>query len=132
MSDLNGAMLADHSYSILRRNQTPPVYRGIIVESGQSFRRAQGFESLKDLLDSLVTQIDPQSDNNTVLRACLRTGAGPDEDLPIPSASIEHDALSYFRLLQAIEHFRERLKAATETRSEEHPSELQSLMRLSY
>lgn len=111
----NEAMLADHSYSILLRNQTPPVYRGIIVESGQSFRRAQGFESLKDLLDSLVTQIDPQSDNNTVLRACLRTGAGPDEDLPIPSASIEHDALSYFRLFQAIEHFRERLNAVTET-----------------
>lgn len=110
----NEAMLADHSYSILCRDQSPPVYRGLIIESGQSFRRAQGYDSLKDLLDSLVARINPQSDNNAVLRACLRTGTGPDEDLPVASASIEHDALSYFRLFQAIEHFRGRLLAVTD------------------
>ncbi|UVM39520.1 hypothetical protein LOY28_03530 [Pseudomonas sp. B21-017] len=116
----NEAMLADHSYSILLQNQAPPVYRGIIVESGQSFRRAQGFESLKDLLDSLVAGIDPHSNTNTVLRPCLRTGAGADEDPPLPSAAIEQDALSYFRLFQAIEQFRERLGVVTDTAQLEH------------
>ncbi|CAI8727510.1 PLD phosphodiesterase domain-containing protein [Pseudomonas sp. IT-196MI5] len=111
----NEAMLADHSYSILLRKKSPAVFRGMIVESGQSFRRAQGFESLKDLLDSLVAGVDPNSDTTTVLRPCLRNGGEPDEKLTVPSLVIEQDALSYFRLFQAIEQYRERLRATTDS-----------------
>ncbi|MDD1956912.1 hypothetical protein NP552_17870 [Pseudomonas sp. 8209] len=110
----NEAMLADHSYGVLLRRKGPAVFRGIILESGQSFRRAQGFESLKDLLDSLVAGVDPNSDTNTVLRACLRNGAGPDEEPAAPSPVTEQDALSYFRLFQAIEQYRERLRSASD------------------
>ncbi|QBZ90021.1 hypothetical protein EPZ47_15260 [Pseudomonas viciae] len=128
----NEAMLADHSYGILLRKNSPAVFRGIIVESGQSFRRAQSFESLKDLLDSLLAGVDPNSDTNTVLRSCLRNGAGPDEDLTAPSTVIEQDALSYFRLFHAVEQYRERLRAASDTVQLElwvfgHPGCLQEL-----
>jgi hypothetical protein len=125
----NEAMLADHSYAILLRKKGPAVFRGIIVESGQSFRRVQGFESLKDLLDSLVAGVDPNSDTNTVLRACLHNGAGPDEDPTTPSPVIEQDALSYFRLFQAIEQYRERLRAASDIEQWAfvHPGCLQEL-----
>ncbi|WP_430443845.1 MAG: hypothetical protein ACQZ2J_23430 [Pseudomonas piscis] len=125
----NEAMLADHSYGILLCKKGPAVFRGVIVENGQSFRRVQGFESLKDLLDSLVAGVDPNSDTNTVLRACLRNGAGPDEDPTAPSPVIEQDALSYFRLFQAIEQYRERLRAASDIErwAFVHPGCLQEL-----
>lgn len=125
----NEAMLADHSYAILLRKKGPAVFRGIIVETDQSFRRVQGFESLKDLLDSLVAGVDPNSDSNTVLRACLRNSAGPDEYPMSPSHVIEQDALSYFRLFQAIEQYRERLRAASDIEQWAfvHPGCLQEL-----
>lgn len=125
----NEAMLADHSYAVLLRKKGPAVFRGIIVESDQSFRRVQGFESLKDLLDSLVAGVDPNSDTNTVLRACLRNSAGPDEEPMAPSPVNEQDALSYFRLFQAIEQYRERLRAASDIEQWEfvHPGCLQEL-----
>lgn len=103
----NEALLADHSYAVHYQGQV--VYRGLIVESGQSHRRAQGFDSLKDLLDNLLSQVDPRTCDAVLLRECLRTGTGPDEEPPAPLLAVEQDALSYFRLFQAIEQFRQRL-----------------------
>ncbi len=104
----NEALLLDHSYAVLLNGKT--VYRGLILELGQSHRRAQGYESLRDLLDSLVNQTVPGSNDNLVLRDTLRNSGGPDEELPIPAMQEEGEGLSYFRVFTAFEYFRQRLR----------------------
>lgn len=104
----NEALLSDHSYAIVLNGKT--VYRGLILELGQSHRRAQGYETLSDLLDSLVNQTEPGSNDKLVLRDSLRNSGGPDEDLPIPAMDTDVEALSYFRVFTAFEYFRQRLR----------------------
>lgn len=104
----NEVLLADHSFAVVLRGET--VYRGLILETGQSYRRAQGFDSLKDLFDSLIAGTDPAISDTLVLRGRLRDSAGPDEEVPLPSVKVEQDALSYFRLFQAIELYHQRLQ----------------------
>lgn len=105
----NEALLSDHSYAVELRGVT--VYRGLILELGQNYRRAQGYDTLQDLLDGLVNGDDPTTTDKVVLREVLRNGGGPDEDLPLPVVVKSHDTMTYFRLFYAIEQYRLRLRA---------------------
>lgn len=106
----NESLLADHSYAVMLKGET--VYRGLILETGQVYRRAQGFDSLKELFDCVIAGVDPTGGDRAVLRPGLRGGSGPDEEVPQPQVRVEQDALSYFRLFQAIELYAQRLQQA--------------------
>lgn len=105
----NEALLSDHSYAVELQGVT--VYRGLILELGQKYRRAQGYDTLQDLLDGLVNGDDPTTTDKVVLRDVLRNGGGPDEELPLPVVAKSHDTMTYFRLFYAIEQYRLRLRA---------------------
>lgn len=104
----NERLLADHSFAIQLKGKT--VYRGLILEINQEYRRSLDFDSLKDLIDSLISGTDPMAFGMTSMRKGLHSGEGPDEDDPLPNVKVEQDALSYFRLFQALEQFRKRLQ----------------------
>ncbi|OWY38177.1 hypothetical protein CEK28_12930 [Xenophilus sp. AP218F] len=104
----NEQLLADHSFAIQLEGKT--VYRGLVLETNQEYRRSLDFDSLKDLIDNLISGTAPMASGMTTIRKSLHSGVGPDEDDPLPNVKIEQDALSYFRLFQAIEQFRKRLQ----------------------
>lgn len=104
----NEALLADHCYVVERNGDVE--YRGLILESGQSHRRGQGYDSLKELLDSLVNNEDPKGGTNTKLRKPLRHNDVPDGGDPDAPAESSVDSLSYFRMFHAFEQFRKELQ----------------------
>jgi hypothetical protein len=104
----NEELLANHSFAIQLKGKT--VYRGLILETNQEYRRALNFDSLKDLIDSLISDTGPMAPGMTTMRKGLHSGEGPDEDDPQPNIKVEQDALSYFRLFQAMEQFQKRLQ----------------------
>lgn len=105
----NEALLSNHNYIIEHKGSA--IYQGLILESCQAYRRAQGYETLKDLLDSLVNEVDINSNDNITLRDSQSLTSGPDERYVLPAQNEAQDSLSYFRLFHAIEQFRQRLLA---------------------
>ena len=103
----NEALLADHGYEVWCGNSLE--YRGLVLETGQTHRRAQGYDSLKDLLNDLIEGVEPGSSGKPRLRTVLRNDDVPD-DVPAPLASVDAGRLSYFRLFHAFEQFRQRLR----------------------
>ncbi|VVD78197.1 hypothetical protein PCO31110_00986 [Pandoraea communis] len=104
------ALLANHCYEVVRSGSVE--FRGLIVETGQDYRRAQGYDSLKDLLNDLVNDVDPKGIGTAQLRKVLRHNGVPEEELGSPIISANGGNLSYFRLFHAFEQFRKRLQAA--------------------
>ncbi|MBB5211491.1 phospholipase D-like domain-containing protein [Microbulbifer hydrolyticus] len=106
------ALLARHFYQIL--SSDGETIRGLIIETGQRYRRAQSFETLKDLFDSLVTNSDPDTNGKLVLHPSLRSDDEPDEALPLATDGDSSEELTYFRLFYAMKQFRARLETCTE------------------
>ena len=109
----SAALLNHHFYTV--EAEGIEVYRGLIVETGQNFRRAQGFESLKDLFDSLVANIDPEANGKLVLHSSLRDAELMEEDIFLPDEPALPEELSYFRLFYAMKQFRQRLLESSES-----------------
>ncbi|MBY6212365.1 hypothetical protein KUV95_12470 [Microbulbifer agarilyticus] len=104
----SAAVLSNHFFSV--ESGKVEIYRGLIIEIGQGYRRSQGFETLKDLFDSLVANTDPETNSKVVLHPILRDMELTSEE---PLQSLEPDApeeLSYFRLFFAMKQFRQRLE----------------------
>ena len=126
----NEALLADHSYEIWRDGQLE--LRGLVQESGTTHRRAQGYDSLKDLLNDLINGVNSKTSTTPRLRSVLRHDDLADEAL-VPSATHENDSVTYFRLFHAFEQLRKRLLEATSMDSLErllfvYPGSVQELV----
>ena len=126
----NEALLADHSYEIWRDGQLE--FRGLVQESGTTHRRAQGYDSLKDLLNDLINGVNSKTSITPRLRSVLRHDDLADEAL-VPSATHENDSVTYFRLFHAFEQLRKRLLEATSMDSLErllfvYPGSVQELV----
>lgn len=106
----NEALLADHGYEVWCEGKLE--YRGLILETGQTHRRAQGYDSLKDLLNDLVNDVEPGSSGTLRLRPVLRNDDVPSDEPNVPAVVADGGGLSYFRLFHAFEQFRSRLLAA--------------------
>jgi len=106
----NEALLADHCFEVWRDGQLK--FRGLVQESGSSHRRAQGYDSLKDLLNDLINGEDPKTSTKPRLRPILRHDDLADEALDT-SAADASDSLTYFRLFHAFEQLRKRLHEAS-------------------
>ncbi|APW48655.1 phospholipase D-like domain-containing protein [Rhodoferax antarcticus] len=104
----NEALLADHCYEVWRDGNLE--YRGLVQETGQDHRRAQSYDSLKDLLNDLINGITPGADGNQRLRKVLRHGDVPDDEPVPPPVGADGGGMSYFRLFHAFEQFRKRLR----------------------
>lgn len=104
----NEALLADHSYEVWRGNSLE--YRGLVLETGLSHRRAQGYDSLKDLLNDWVEGVEPIGRGKLRLRPVLRNNDVPDDEPAPPAIADDAGGLSYFRVFHAFEQFRQRLR----------------------
>lgn len=104
----NEALLADHCYEVWREGGLE--YRGLVQETGQNYRPSQGYDSLRDLLNDLVNEIEPGTSGVTRLRRVLRNNDVPDDEPITPDLSLDNSGLSYFRLFHAFEQFRQRLR----------------------
>ena len=106
----NEALLADHCYEVWRDGQLE--FRGLVLESGATHRRAQCYDSLKDLLNDLINGVDSKTSTKSRLRPILRHDDLTDEAFD-KSATNASDSLTYFRLFHAFEQLRKRLCEAT-------------------
>lgn len=103
----NEDLLADHFYQVLLDGEI--VYQGLIIESGQKFRRSQGYSSLQELLNSYVSHTTPDDDDNVGLRDVLRNNDSPDEAAFDVVSESTIASVSYFRLFYAMREYRKRL-----------------------
>lgn len=103
----NEALLADHGYEVWRSDSLE--YRGLVLETNQTHRRAQGYDSLKDLLNDWVEGVEPDGSSKPRLRHVLRNDAVPDDEPAPPAIAADAGGLSYFRVFHAFEQFRQRL-----------------------
>jgi hypothetical protein len=102
-------ILTQHTFDIVVNDNI--IYRGLILETNVLDRRVQAYDSLNDLLDSLITQIGFDSLNCTTTREELKVdGELFDEEVEIRDVSTEPTA-SYFRLFQATSNFEKYLKS---------------------
>lgn len=106
----NEALLADHCYEVWRDGQL--VFRGLVQESSTAHRRAQGYDSLKDLLNDLITGVDSKTSTTPRLRQVLRHDDLTDEVFDTTTINAS-DSLTYFRLFHAFELLRKRLREST-------------------
>ncbi|MES2040071.1 MAG: hypothetical protein V4495_19825 [Pseudomonadota bacterium] len=104
----NEQLLADHSFTVHLKSKT--VYRGLILEINQEYRRSMDFNSLNDLIDNLISGVDPIESGLAAVRKSRGSEGSPDEVEPLPNVKAEQSALSYYRLFQALEQFRKRLQ----------------------
>lgn len=107
----NEALLADHGYEVWRGDSLE--YRGLVQETEQAHRRAQGYDSLKDLLNDLVEGLEPSDSGKPRLRPVLRNDDVPDDESAPPAIAADAAELSYFRVFHAFEQFRQRLQDVT-------------------
>lgn len=84
-------------------------WQGIIHEEEQMFRRVNGFDTLHDLLNSYIDDVDPQENDSVHLRESLREGHSAEDELPINHSFVHANATSYFRLFYALDKRRQHL-----------------------
>jgi hypothetical protein len=106
----NDSLLADHCYEVWRDDQLE--FRGLVQEIGTAHRNAQGYDSLKDLLNDLINGVDWKTTTKPRLRPVLGHDDLKDEALET-SVTDTSDSLTYFRLFHAFEQLRKRLHEAT-------------------
>lgn len=106
----NEALLADHCYEVWLDGQL--LFRGLVQESSTAHRRAQGYDSLKDLLNDLITSVDSKTSTTAHLRQVLRHDELTDEAFDTTTTDVS-DSLTYFRLFHAFEQLRKRLREST-------------------
>ena len=108
-------MLTQHFYTVIRPGEAD--WQGIIHEVGQAFRRVNGFDSLHDLLNSYISDVDPQDNDAVHLRETLRDGDSAEDAPPEEKPQVQTSATSYFRLFYALEKRREQLEALNDDAS---------------
>lgn len=108
-------VLTQHFYTVIRPGEAD--WQGIIHEVGQAFRRVNGFDSLHDLLNSYISDVDPQDNDAVHLRESLRDGDSAEDAPPEEKPQVQTSATSYFRLFYALEKRREQLEALNDDAS---------------
>ena len=113
----DSALLRDRVFRI--QYDGKEILRGLVSETNVGSRRAQTFNSLKDLLEALVFGDDPRSLTDLPLRGPDDSDSFPDDALGQPEAGSElldreiseHSSISYFRLFKCMHDYRARFDA---------------------
>lgn len=108
-------VLTQHFYTVIRPGEAD--WQGIIHEVGQAFRRVNGFDTLHDLLNSYISDVDPQDNDAVQLRESLRDGDSAEDAPPEDKPLVQTSATSYFRLFYALEKRREQLETLNDDAS---------------
>jgi hypothetical protein len=91
------------------------VYRALVTETGLSYRRAQAFESLGDLLNAFVFGGEPGPGDDVPFRIppSQNSESLENEFIDASQVAVSQTAgdISYFRLFQATHQYCEKLKA---------------------
>jgi len=106
-------LLAEHRFEVIQEGKV--IYRGLITETGLSFRRAQAFASLGELLDAFVLDGDPGPGDAIPFRIPVNENG---ESMAHESINEEHaewisqeKGISYFRLFQATHQYSQKIEA---------------------
>lgn len=108
-------VLTQHFYTVIRPGEAD--WQGVIHEVGQAFRRVNGFDTLHDLLNSYICDVDPQDNDAVQLRETLCDGDSAEDALPEEKPPVQTRATSYFRLFYALEKRREHLETLNDDAS---------------
>ncbi|MFP9469318.1 hypothetical protein AB6D37_11350 [Pectobacterium brasiliense] len=98
-------LLTQHFYTVSTQGEAD--WQGIIHEEQQEFRRVNGFDSLHDLLNSYIDDVDPQENDSVQLRELFRDGNSAEDELPTNHSFAHANATSYFRLFYALDKRRQ-------------------------
>lgn len=101
-------LLNQHSFDVLLKKDV--VYRGMIIETNPMHRRVQAYENLNDLLDSLISQADPELSDNSAIRDVLKGDAELYDEVEDLVATTNVATSSYFRLFKATDNFEQKLR----------------------
>ena len=111
-----GSLLSDHRFDVLCKDVN--VYRGLVTETGLPFRRAQSFESLKDLFDAFILGAEPGVGDPVPF--CIPTDDRNnfiedefDTEMQTQVTASDTD-ISYFRLFQAAQHYAGKIDAISQ------------------
>ena len=102
------ALLNQHSFDVFLKKDV--VYRGMIIETNPMHRRVQAYENLNDLLDSLISQTDPELSDDTTIRDVLNGDAELYDEVEDLIATTNLATSSYFRLFKATDNFEQQLR----------------------
>ena len=107
------ALLHERRFQVVQGKKE--VYRALITEIGQAYRRAQAFESLNDLLDAFVFSGEAGPGDDVPFRIPASQNSESLADEFIKTSQVEMSPtggdISYFRLFQATHQYGEKLKA---------------------
>ncbi len=107
-------LLEEHRFYVRLNKELK--FTGLITESDISYRRSQGFGTLRDLLDSLILGADPTGGDQAPIRYITDETSELSEDFNsedelIPASGESTTNISYFRLFQATEEYATRIKS---------------------
>ncbi|TKF13381.1 hypothetical protein FCV66_13495 [Enterovibrio norvegicus] len=107
------SLLVKHCFELTKKGTTQ--FRGFIVEKNASLRRVEGFASLEDFFNSMLSGAPLQGNPNTSLRDVLLSMAHEDNEeiLALEQSNANEQAsasLSYFRLFQAMAQYMDRIR----------------------
>jgi len=100
-------LLTQHAFDIYVDKNV--VYRGLIIETKVQHRRVQTYDSLDDLLDSLITNVDPENSPSVIIRKELEVDQELFEDAVADAEVSTEVVTSYFRLFQATDTFEKKI-----------------------
>ncbi|HKI59799.1 MAG TPA: hypothetical protein VKA23_02085 [Mariprofundaceae bacterium] len=106
-------LLSEHRFEVIQEGKI--IYRGLITETGLSFRRAQAFTSLGELLDAFVFGGDPGPVDAIPFRLPVNENGESTANDSIDDAQAEwisqEQGISYFRLFQATQQYSQNIEA---------------------
>ncbi len=105
----NQALLANHCYEVWCNGNME--CRGLVQETEQIYRQAQAYDSLTDILNDWSNEVPPDASTTSRLREVLRHDDVPDDEPVRASIDGSGAGMSYFRLFNAFEQFRKRIRA---------------------
>lgn len=107
------ALLHERRFQVVQGKKE--VYRALITETSLTYRRAQAFESLDDLLNAFVFGGEPGPSDDVPFRlpASQNSESLADEFIKASQVDVSQTAgdISYFRLFQATHQYGEKLNA---------------------
>lgn len=105
-------LLTEHRFEIFYEGKV--VHHGLITETNFSYRRAQAFESLGDLLDAFVFGGEPGPDDAIPFLPAINNNSSEDDsDVTDVQVNVDESGenISYFRLFQATQQYAQTIEA---------------------
>lgn len=119
------AISFNHYFQILD-SAKDSIFQGIIHELNPEFRRGEGYDTLDDILDSLI----PEIENGGGGGRSRPRGKQTDDDGDDPTPALAGSRISYYRLFLAMSLFDQKLKTILVPNQQGKPAKAKELEKL--